>query len=96
MRARFKTVFWRAMPWLITIVCVLLTIHMVRQYNRVCTHIMNISDGMYESNATNDAKNRAYLGCYVLCQDLMKSIFIEQRNSSSFYGFPIAELHISK
>ena len=58
MKSRFKKIFWRAMPWVIAIACVLLTIHMVRQYNRVCTHIMNISDGMYESNATNDAKNR--------------------------------------
>ena len=68
MRVRFKTIFWRAMPWVIAIVCVLLTIHMVRQYNRVCTHIMNVSDGMYGSNATNDAKNRAsYLAslCFV-------------------------------
>tara|TARA_E500000178_G_C16486407_1_gene515380 strand:+ start:37 stop:306 length:270 start_codon:yes stop_codon:yes gene_type:complete len=53
-----KTIFWRSMPWVIALVCVLVTIHMGRQYNRVCTHIMNINDGMYESNATIDAKNR--------------------------------------
>jgi len=51
---------WHALPWLITIICVLMTIHMGRQYTRVCSNIMNINDGIYESNATVDAKNRAY------------------------------------
>lgn len=48
--------------------CILMSIHMGRQYVRVCTHIMNINDGIYLSNATNDAKNRAsYLAnlCFV-------------------------------
>jgi len=55
-----KKFAWLALPWLITVVCVLMTIHMGRQYTRVCTHIMNINDGIYESNATVDAKNRAH------------------------------------
>jgi hypothetical protein len=51
---------WLILAWSITLCCLLITIHMGRQYNRVCTHIMNINDGIYESNASVDAKNRAY------------------------------------
>jgi hypothetical protein len=56
------------LSWAITAMCILITVHMSRQYTRVCTHIMNISDGLYETNATQDAKNRvSYLAnlCFV-------------------------------
>ena len=59
---------WKILPWLITAFCVVATLNMSRQYSRVCTHIMNINDGLYESTATQDAKNRArYLAnlCFV-------------------------------
>ena len=59
---------WVLLSWSITLVCVLITIHMGRQYTRVCTHIMNINDGLYQSNASMDTKNRAdYLAnfCFV-------------------------------
>ena len=35
-------------------------VHMSRQYQRVCTQIMNINDGLYLSDATVDTKNRAH------------------------------------
>ena len=63
-----KKHIWKIIPWFIAIMCILMSIHMGRQYVRVCTHIMNINDGIYLSNATNDAKNRAsYLAnlCFV-------------------------------
>lgn len=63
-----KRYVWKFIPWFIAIICILMSIHMGRQYNRVCTHIMNINDGIYNSNATDDAKNRAdYLAylCFV-------------------------------
>ncbi|MGB2062286.1 MAG: NAD(P)H-binding protein [Candidatus Puniceispirillales bacterium] len=36
-----------------------MTIHMGRQYKRVRTHIMNINDGIYESNASVDKKKQS-------------------------------------
>jgi len=63
-----KKNIWLLLAWAITFFCLLITIHMGRQYMRVCTHIMNINDGIYESNASDDAKNRAnYLAslCFV-------------------------------
>ena len=51
---------WLALSWPITILCLLATIHISRQYARVCTHIMNINDGLYESNAFVDTKNRGH------------------------------------
>jgi hypothetical protein len=56
------------LSWAITAVCVLATVQMGRQYVEVCTHIMNINDGIYGSTASLDAKNRAsYLAnlCFV-------------------------------
>ena len=56
----FKRNRWLVLSWSITILCLFVTIHMGRQYTRVCTHIMNINDGLYESDAPIDTKNRAY------------------------------------
>jgi hypothetical protein len=51
---------WLVLSWSITVLCLLATVHMSRQYARVCTHIMNINDGLYESDAPLDTKNRAH------------------------------------
>ena len=46
----FKRNRWLALSWSITILCLLVTIH-AGGSTRVCTHIMNINDGLYESDA---------------------------------------------
>ena len=54
-----------ALGWVLAVVfCVALIFQSV-QYKRVCTHIMNINDGLYVSNASVETKNRAaYLASY--------------------------------
>ena len=46
--------------WLVAFCMLLILTHQTRHYVRVCTHIMNINDGLQQSNASVDTKNRAH------------------------------------
>ena len=48
------------LSWAITFICVVATTYMGKQHTRIRTHIMNINDGLFESNAPEDTKERAH------------------------------------